>query len=341
MDNDGVVKMETKTAKETKIKATPAQDTKEIGTISDGGKIGHEDKFEADKPDVPRAQATIGDEDKSNTVNDKGDMPSVPHGSPLMDGEEHFTPEKGNVVDGNQGAHTQAATKQTTKTAACDCGSGACDCGGGCGSKGCRKACKSCLASTKVACNKGDCDGDSCDCGSGYCGQHCFKCKGASTKQTAKTAGTQNSEELKKESQVVSPKSVEKLEDDPDINQGSGAGQGKTHADQAHSLGVDEKKPSDGMSEPSVPEAPNAGQLNREHTYDANLNGPEIPAGGGMNPEYDQNEKNEPEKLDQTLGKDMGVNASADKAVRIAGQMLKANMISIEPYLPLIPPINQ
>lgn len=158
-----------------------------------------------------------------------------------------------------------------------------------------------------------------CKCGS--C-KNCCNCKQASAKKNVKT------------SQTVSPKSVEKLEDDPDINQTSGPGQGKTHADQKHSLGVDEKKPSEGMEEASTPEAPDAGQLKREHTYDNKLEGPTIPAGGGMNPDYDQNEKNTPEKLDQTLGKENDIaamaNTNRDRAIKIAGQMLKAQTITLD-----------
>lgn len=154
-------------------------------------------------------------------------------------------------------------------------------------------------------------------------------------KDTKKDMGKkcENSEEIKKESQSVSPKSVKTLVDDKDINQTSGPGQGKTHVDKAHSLAVDEKKPSEGMSEPSVPEAPNGGQLAREHTVEKATDGPNIPAGGGMNPDYDQNEKNTPEKQDQITGKqnDAGATASnRENAVKIAGQMLKAQMISID-----------
>ncbi len=144
-----------------------------------------------------------------------------------------------------------------------------------------------------------------------------------------KTANTK----VNKKSQTVSPQSVEKLEDDPDINQSSGPGMGKTHADEAHSLGVDEKKPSEGMNEPSVPEAPEGGQLKREHTYDNKLEGPSIPAGGGMNPDYDQNEKNTPEKLDQTLGKENDIAAMAEtreRATKIAGQLLKTQQITVD-----------
>lgn len=141
----------------------------------------------------------------------------------------------------------------------------------------------------------------------------------------------QDSSKIKKESQTVTPNKVDSLVDDPDINQGDGAGKGKTHEDKTHSLAIDEKKPSEGMSEPSVPEAPNDGRLSREHTVDKPKDGPQIPAGGGMHSEYDQNEKNTPEKLDQMLGKHNDVAmASHDDAVKIAGQMVKANLISID-----------
>ena len=51
-----------------------------------------------------------------------------------------------------------------------------------------------------------------------------------------------------------------------------------------------------------------------------------------MNSDYDQNERNKHEKLDQILGKenDMAAMASRDEAVKIAGQMLKAQMITID-----------
>ena len=425
-END-IKKVQRKTATEGKIKVSPAQDTSDIGKVKDGGKIGHEESFSADKPDVPRAAATIGDEGSEVTISETGDAPSVPHGTSLMEGEEHYKPEKGNVVDGNQGGgpmtsaaeskklikeakvKVQSALKDpeafkafadtlqkmrktesdhklvkkanasakiyvvgrdkhpglysdllamainnlmtvklkdsntyamssdrndnvvlsqiiadvVKKTANCKCGKDDCNCD--CGEKGCGKPCASAAESTtKVktaegSCKREGCEQGSCECGSGYCGSHCFKCKNAQT------------EEIKKESQTVTPKNVSKLEDDPDINQSSGPGKGKTHDDKAHSLGVDEKKPSEGMSEPSVPEAPNDGRLAREHTVEKAHDGPEIPAGGGMNPEYDKNEKNSPEKQDQMLGKtDSEVQAGNEEAIKIAGQMLKANLISID-----------
>jgi len=142
----------------------------------------------------------------------------------------------------------------------------------------------------------------------------------------------QKPEEIKKESQTVTPNKVDSLEKDPDINQSSGAGKGKVKEDKTHSLAVTEQKPSEGMEAPDTPEAPNAGQLAREHTVDNKLDGPEIPAGGGSNPEYDQVEKYDPEKQDQLLGKqnDIAAMASHDEAVKIAGQMLKANLITID-----------
>jgi hypothetical protein len=136
-----------------------------------------------------------------------------------------------------------------------------------------------------------------------------------------------------KESQTVSPKVKKSLEDDPDINQSSGPGKGKVKQDKPHSLAVDEKKPSEGMGEPSVPKAPNGGRLQREHTVEKATDGPNIPAGGGSNPEYDTVEKYAPEKLDETLGKDRSLGAIAENhelAVKIAGKLLKANKITVD-----------
>ena len=50
------------------------------------------------------------------------------------------------------------------------------------------------------------------------------------------------------------------------------------------------------MSEPDVPEAPNQGQLEKEHDVTNDLDGPEVPAGGGQHPDYDTNEDFAPEK---------------------------------------------
>lgn len=133
---------------------------------------------------------------------------------------------------------------------------------------------------------------------------------------------SQNNSKITKESQTVSPKKVKELADDPDL--------GKVKADKPHALAADEPKPSEGVSEPSVPEAPNGGRLSNENTVEKAEKGPEIPAGGGMNPKYDQNEKNEPEKQDQLLGTDKNIVASNDEAIKVAGQMLKANLIEAE-----------
>jgi hypothetical protein len=132
----------------------------------------------------------------------------------------------------------------------------------------------------------------------------------------------ENYEKIKKESQTVSPKKVDSLADDSDIT--------PVQSDKTHEFAADEKKPSEGLNEPIVPEAPNDGRLQNEHTVTKAKDGPEIPAGGGMNADYDQNEKNKPEKLDQMLGKSNEVVASTDEATKIAGQMLKANLISVD-----------
>lgn len=136
-----------------------------------------------------------------------------------------------------------------------------------------------------------------------------------------------------KESQTVKTKHVKTYEDDPDINQDSGAGKGKVKKDETHSLGVDEKKPSEGMSEPSVPEAPDGGQLAREHTYDNKLEMPEIPAGGGSDADYDKVEKYDPEKQDEMLGKRNDVamaSVSHGDATKLASRLMKANLLSVD-----------
>jgi len=315
----GEKKVSYKEAKESKLTDTPVQDAKDIGKVKDNKTMGHEEPLGLSGPDVPRGAATIGDEGSEVTVNDS-DRPSVPHGAPLMDGEEHFTPEKGNVVDGNQGGGPMTSASESeepVKTAETK-------------EAGCCKGCKKPMAKCKCMEASSEEEVKTASCG---CPETCA-CGGAGTCDGSCGCKTANNNTQKKESQTVSPKSVDKLEDDPDINQSSGPGQGKTHADEAHSLGVDEKKPSDGMSEPEVPEAPEGGQLAREHTYDNALEGPEIPAGGGMNPDYDENEKNTPEKLDQTLGKHNDIAAMAEmnreRATKIAGQMLKAQQITID-----------
>jgi hypothetical protein len=119
---EDVKKVDYKSGSEgSKVKVTPAQDTDGMGKYQDGKTMGHEDKFDAADPDVPRSNQTLGDEGSEVTVNDKQDLPSVPHGSGTMEGEEHYKPEKGNQVDGNQGAQTTASSKDVVKTAKCDC----------------------------------------------------------------------------------------------------------------------------------------------------------------------------------------------------------------------------
>ena len=69
--------------------------------------MGHEEKFDAKKPDVPRKSQLMGDEDKSLTVNESSDMPSIGTNGKTMDGEGEYKPEKQTAVDGNQGGKTK------------------------------------------------------------------------------------------------------------------------------------------------------------------------------------------------------------------------------------------
>ena len=325
-----------------KLKATPAQDTDGIGKVSDGGKIQHEKPFSEGvnkKPDVPRSAATMGDEGSEMTISESGDLPTVPHGSKPMKGEEHHKPEKGNVVDGNQGGK-KASTQPAAKTASggCRCGTKGCNCKG-CKSEKCGKPCP-CSASSgktyKVAFN--------------HKYYNAFlKRLNAGTKSIKLEDGNTYSMNMDDNksivlAQTVSPKKQEDgLADDPDINQSSGPGKGKTHVDKAHSLGVDEKKPSEGMDKPDVPEAPDGGRLKNEHTVEKSENGPEIPAGGGMHSEYDKNEKNKPEKLDETIGL-MPQTSLAERrndAIKVAGQMLKAHLIAVDDLSKKIEELSQ
>ena len=329
--NDDVKKMEYKGASEgDKIKTTPAQDSTEV-KYKDDGKIGHEETFSsnvATNPSVPRAAATIGDEDNSNTLNDKTDIPTVPHGSPAMAGEKHYRPEKGNVVDGNQSAQTTATSKKEKKTAnqRKDCQANTNP------SKGVKNMKTASIWTVQEGHQHYEALKKKAD-----AGEQSVKLQDGNTYDMIQDQNNnfvliaQNSKKIK-ESQSVSPKKVDDLESDPDINQSSGAGKGKVKEDKTHSLAITEQKPSEGVEEASKPEAPNAGQLTREHTVDNKLDGPTIPAGGGSNPEYDTVEKYDPEKLDQMLGKqnDIAAMASHDEAVKIAGQMVKANLISID-----------
>lgn len=110
------------------------------------------------------------------------------------------------------------------------------------------------------------------------------------------------------------------LEDDKDL--------GKLSEDKTHSMAQDEQKPSEGVAKVDIPEAPNDGRLSREHTVDKPKDLPEIPTGGGMNEMYDTNEKNTPEKTDELLGNQGGKKASKDDIFKIAGELVKQNLIS-------------
>lgn len=124
--------------------------------------------------------------------------------------------------------------------------------------------------------------------------------------------------------QTKTVNNVKTIADDTDL--------GKIKEDKSHSLSG-EPKPSEGVSEPDVPKAPNEGRLTREDTVSNSLKTPEIPAGGGMNANYDKNEKNKPEKQEEVLGTDKSTTMASNKAditkeaTRIAGEMLKLNKI--------------
>lgn len=299
--SDEIVKVKKFEEKSSKITAKPAQEASDIGKVQSGGTIGDETPFKdgvVTKVDVPRGDALMGAEEADKKLNDKENYPKVPHGKGLMSGEEHYPPQDGNVVDGNQGG-LKAASHTMKHCQSCGC-----------------------VMQEGSVCPK--CNNDP--------GKKKIKSENTLKDNNTKISNSDNP--MNKESQTAKLKNVKKLEDDPDLNPSSGPGKGKVKADETHSLAVDEKKPSEGMSEPSVPEDKNKGRLSREHTVDNTIEMPEIPTGGGMNPVYDQNEKNKPEKTDEILGKQNNVALAEqehkNKATKIAGQLLKSNKITID-----------
>jgi hypothetical protein len=131
---------------------------------------------------------------------------------------------------------------------------------------------------------------------------------------------------LSKDKVVLAQKTltrIDTIQDDKDL--------GKISNDSTHSNAVDEQKPSEGVAKLDLPKAPNDGRLDREHTVDKPKDSPNIPTGGGMNPIYDTNEKNEPEKTTDLLGNQGTITkASKEDIIKIAGQMLQQNMITID-----------
>ena len=332
--------------KSKKTKEQAAQDSTDV-KYKDGGKIGHEEAFSAKTPDVPRKNQLLGTEGKEMTVNDTGDMPSIPAGSEAMKGEENYRPEKQTEVDPNQGSisTTAGAEVMNYKVAQghkmydglaklAKAGQKTVTCNDGTEyeitaedqntfiltAKGMKGKCKKCGKPNFIC--RGKCDGTG------------PKNEGKKDKEDKTEEKNDKKEKNEKEAKVTNKKAqvsevkvrnVETVEDDPDINQSSGPGKGKVKSDQ--SMG-EEPKPSEGVAKPNVPTAPNKGQLSREETVNNSLDMPEIPAGGGQNANYDQNEKNAPEKQDEMIGKQnppLSANTNVDikkEATRIAGEML-------------------
>lgn len=321
-END-IKKVEYKNSSEgSKVTAKPAQDAKEIGKFQDGGSMGHEDSFSKGvktKPDVPRGDALLGDEGKEMKVNEDGDAPKIPSGNAQLEGEKNYKPEKQTTVDGNQGGNKVAHVKT-----ACKCGDKGCECN--CGKSECMKPCAKCAStnspklSDKYTVKQNNKNYDS------------LSAKAKSDNPFVKLSNgsqykisfdLQNNLILEKESQEKSLTKVKSLDEDKNL--------GDIQADKPHSLAVDEQKPSEGMNEPEVPKAPNEGRLSREHTVDKAKDVPSIPTGKGMNPDYDNNEKNTPEKTNEMLGTQKNlVQAKRQNAIKIASQLLKANLISAD-----------
>jgi len=325
-----------------KVTKNPSQESVDF-KYQAGGKIGGEDAFSAAKPDVPRKKQLLGTEGEEMGVNDESDVPSIPAGSAAMKGEEHYRPEKQNEVDSNQGGIAMVASTKAYRVAkdhkmfnglkkAYASGNKEVTLNDG-------QSYKVSVASDKKAfvltakfemckgCNKPN---FACTCDDK--GPKDGKKDNKKDEKNKKDAGT--SKKISKESQSKVNK-VDSVGEDPDINQSTGPGAGKIKDDKPHSLSVTEQAPSEGVSKPDVPKAPNQGRLEREEIVSNELSTPTIPAGGGMNSTYDQNEKNKPEKQEQVTGIDHSglatANMKADivkEATRIAGEMLRKGKIN-------------
>jgi hypothetical protein len=110
-----------KKAGEVEPKQEGSQDVVDGYSAGDGSVQGNEEKFDADKPSVPRADATIGSESSDANPKDKP-LPKVPKGGPeaTLEGEKNYKAESGvNLSGGLAGAgKTETAkAKKSTKTA--------------------------------------------------------------------------------------------------------------------------------------------------------------------------------------------------------------------------------
>jgi hypothetical protein len=107
-----------KKAEDKEIVHENAQDAVDSYTAGDGSTQGNEDKFKADKPDVPRNEATMGNEPSDLNPKDKP-QPKVPAGGGSMGHEEEagYTADKATYTGGVGGAGHEASAKGAQKVA--------------------------------------------------------------------------------------------------------------------------------------------------------------------------------------------------------------------------------
>jgi len=319
VEGDGEKEFKYIPLKEKKPPVKPAQDAEDVGKVKDGKTIGDEDKFTdgvEDGFDAPRAQATIGREDASNTVSEE--PPSVPQGSSKLDGEKDYDAGAA-VLDGNQGGGVQvtAEEKEEVKTAETE-----------------EEETKTVEAKTYTVgpdhslyprlIEKTASGQDSVNLKDGY--TYNIDVAENKTVTLTRTAKAEKTESLEKEADMATVKRTKEVEDLPNIDNTSG--------NETHPRAVTEEKPRAGLADPEVPTAPDDGRLSKEETSETPKDLPDVPVGGGMHPDYDKNKKNTPELQEDITGVDKATTLASTKdrkkAAQVAGLMLKAGRIETE-----------
>jgi hypothetical protein len=269
-----------KTAEEGKdVKYENAQDT--VGKVQDGGTIGNEEKFTAEKPDVPvgGAKAEMG---KTESHPPQPGV-KVPQNGPKNKNET----EQGYTADG---ANATGGDKGQGKTP---------------------------LASSK------------------------------SVKQN-KIAEQKTAEEGKK---VNPPKPTSEV---TEVDYSSN----KDHKNTPESLKRTPFEDKDSKEVNNIPEKGEGAFLGDEKNSIGDIPkadgkfAPSIPTGGGMNPDYDRNEKNKPEMTNDVRGikansavagknDDKNLKAVEAEAIRIAGRMIEAKLIDASELMKKIAELKQ
>jgi hypothetical protein len=262
-----------------KVKYEPAQDT--VGKIQDGGTIGNENKFKADKPNVPTggAKAEIGDETHPPEIGVE-----IPSGDGSMGHEKElgYTADNSNATGGDKG-------QGKTPTAS--------------GKKPFNVAVKTQIMPSSLP-KKAD-------------GMKTVKVGPAKpvSEQTEVDFSANKDHKNTPEGMKRTPfEEKDKVSNIPEKGEGAFIGDEKT----------------------SIGDVPKADQKFA----------PQIPAGGGRNPDYDRNEKNTPEMLGDIKGTriakgDEKAKAVEAEAIRIAGRMIEAKLIDAKDLMKKIAELKQ